>query len=71
MAYCWEELAGLAATHTTRCAARLFGAADALRASLGIPLPPVQRADCVRDVALVRAKMDEVALRWPGRRGVR
>ncbi|MEP7188095.1 MAG: tetratricopeptide repeat protein, partial [Roseiflexaceae bacterium] len=58
--YCLEELAGLAATtqYPVR-AARLFGAAEALRASVGIPLPPVHCADYARDIALVRANMDE------------
>jgi predicted ATPase/transcriptional regulator with XRE-family HTH domain len=62
IASCLEELAGLAATmqHPMR-AARLFGAAEVLRVSVGTPLPPVHRADYARDVALVRANMDEHA----------
>ncbi|MFL5805348.1 MAG: tetratricopeptide repeat protein [Roseiflexaceae bacterium] len=73
IAYCLEELAGLAATtqHPVR-ATRLFGAAEALRASVGIPLPPVHRADYERDVALVRANMDDAtfAAAWAAGRAM-
>ena len=40
-------------------AARLFGAAEAIREAIGAPLPPVSRADYERDVAAVRAQLDE------------
>jgi tetratricopeptide (TPR) repeat protein len=40
-------------------AARLFGAAAALRESSGMPLPPVERAPYEHDVAAVRAQLDE------------
>jgi predicted ATPase/DNA-binding SARP family transcriptional activator len=61
----WEianVLAGLAGTlgcngQAVR-AARLFGAVDALRAAVGIPLPPVVRPEYARDVAVVQAQMD-------------
>jgi tetratricopeptide (TPR) repeat protein len=36
-------------------AARLWGAAEALRAQIGIPVPPVERADYERAVAAARA----------------
>jgi predicted ATPase/DNA-binding CsgD family transcriptional regulator len=42
-------------------AARLFGAAESLRESAGMPLPPVNRADYERDLAAVRAQLDEAA----------
>ena len=63
IAYCLEELAGLAATaqHPVR-AAHLFGAAEALRASFGMPLPPVHRANYERDVLLIRATIDEATV---------
>jgi hypothetical protein len=39
--------------------AQLFGAAEALRAVLGAPLPPVQRADYDRAAAAARALIGE------------
>jgi predicted ATPase/DNA-binding SARP family transcriptional activator len=39
-------------------AARLFGAVEALRAAVGIPLPPVARPEYERDVAVVQAQID-------------
>jgi hypothetical protein len=42
-------------------AARLFGAAQALREQLGTPLPPVERADYDRNLAAVRAALDDDA----------
>jgi hypothetical protein len=57
-----ESLEGLASIaglqgHMDR-AATLFGAAAALRAMIGAPLPLVDRADYERDVAAVRARLD-------------
>jgi len=40
-------------------AARLFAAAAAIRAAIGAPLPPADRADVERDIAAVRAQLDE------------
>ncbi len=40
-------------------AARLFGAADALRQIIGAPLPQTAREDFERDVALLRSRAGE------------
>jgi predicted ATPase len=42
-------------------AARLFGAYDALRGATDAPLWPAERADYSRNVAIVRAQVDEAA----------
>jgi len=59
-------MAGIAANRQPAHAARLLGAAEALRESAGVPLPPVHRVDYERDVALVRAALDEdaFAMAW-------
>jgi len=44
-------------------AARLFGAAEALRAAAGVPLTPFDRADYDRDVAAIQAQLDNAALK--------
>lgn len=44
-------------------AARLFGAAEALREAIGAPLPPADRADYDRSVAAVRVLLDEEAFK--------
>jgi non-specific serine/threonine protein kinase len=60
-ASCLERLAGLAVSSAQPVrAVSLFGAAEALRESFGIPLPPVLRADYDRDVAVARTHLDEV-----------
>jgi len=60
--YGLEGVAGVAAAQGQLArAARLLGAAEALRESAGVPLPPVHRVDYERDVALVRAALDEDA----------
>jgi hypothetical protein len=41
--------------------ARLLGAAEALRAAIGLPLPPAERPDYERTVAAARAQLDEAA----------
>ncbi len=64
----WEianVLAGLAGSsgstgHAVR-AARLFGAVNALRESVGIPLRPIARPEYERDVAAVRTQLDEAS----------
>jgi predicted ATPase/class 3 adenylate cyclase len=63
MAQSLERFAGLAvAQGRPERAARLFGAAEALRIALGAPLPPGERADYERDVAAARAQLDEATL---------
>jgi hypothetical protein len=42
-------------------AARLFGAAEAIREEISAPLPPVQRAAYDRSVAAVRAALHEAS----------
>jgi hypothetical protein len=42
-------------------AARLLGAAEALREAIIAPLPPVERGDHNRQVAAIRAQLDEAA----------
>jgi non-specific serine/threonine protein kinase len=64
---CLEGIAGLVSavgqySEGPRRAARLFGAAEALREAAGVPLPPVYRAAYERDVAAVQARLDE--RRW-------
>ncbi|MFQ5796400.1 MAG: tetratricopeptide repeat protein, partial [Candidatus Bipolaricaulia bacterium] len=62
IAECLEELAGMAgANEQPERAARLFGAAEALCEAIGVPLVPADRADYDRDVAAVRAGLDEEA----------
>jgi tetratricopeptide (TPR) repeat protein len=56
---CFEDIAGLAGAAQPAGAARLFGAAEAVRESAGVPLPPVQRAAYERDLAAARALLDE------------
>jgi tetratricopeptide (TPR) repeat protein len=57
----FEGLAGVAAQRQPARAARLFGAAEALRETIGAPLPPINRADYERDVAAARAQLHEDA----------
>jgi hypothetical protein len=60
-----ECLAGLAgvtgAQGQPARAARLFGAAEALREVLGLPMQPVAQAAYARDLAAVQAQIDEAA----------
>src|SRR5439155_4834964 len=64
IAVCLEGLVGISVRSDAgkERAARLLGAAEALRESLGAPLPPVHRAEYQRNVAAVRAGFDEQAL---------
>ena len=56
VAGCLEALAQLASdTGRAARAARLLGAADALRASIGAPMPPIERADIEVATDAVRA----------------
>jgi hypothetical protein len=60
MPECLEVLAALAgARGQGEQAARLFGAAAALRDSLASPLPPVYQAQYTRDLTAARAHTDE------------
>jgi tetratricopeptide (TPR) repeat protein len=64
---CLDELGAVAAGHgEPEWAARLLGAAAALRESRSISLPPVERADLERRTASVRADLGEVpfAIAW-------
>jgi tetratricopeptide (TPR) repeat protein len=57
-----EGLAGVvAAQGKPAWAARLWGAADALREAMGTPIPPVYGADYERSLAAVRAQLGEKA----------
>ena len=59
-AACLEGLAGVAGGQgQPEQAGRLFAAAEALRASLGTPLPPVERAEYACNVAAARGQRDE------------
>ncbi len=53
-------------------AARLWGAAEALREAIGAPMPPVYRADYERAVVTARAQLDEEAFAaaWAGGRTI-
>jgi predicted ATPase/class 3 adenylate cyclase/DNA-binding CsgD family transcriptional regulator len=60
IASCLEGLADLvAAQGEPAWAVRLWGAAEALRDTIGAPLPPVYHADYDRSVAAVRAQLGE------------
>jgi len=61
MATALEGLAGLASSENAERAAWLFGAAEAIRAAIGAPLPPVDRPAHERDVAAIRAQLAEAA----------
>jgi hypothetical protein len=60
-----KDLEGLAALAVALAqperAARLFGAAEALREAMGTPLPPAERGAHDRSVAAVRATMGDAA----------
>ena len=55
------QAARAAAQRRHSYAARLFGAAEALRQSLATPLPPVAGTDYDRAVGAVRAQLDQVS----------
>jgi predicted ATPase/transcriptional regulator with XRE-family HTH domain len=60
VAWCLEGLASVAwAQEQPRRAARLFGAAEALRQTIGVPLPPVERANYKPSLARVCTLLDE------------
>ena len=55
----FAKLAGTA--HRPQRAARLFGAAEALRDRIGTPIPSVEHADYDGAVTLARAQLDSGA----------
>ena len=56
-----EILASLAPPHKADQAARLLGTAEAVRAALGTPLPPVDRSDHERDLLVIRGRLGDDA----------
>ncbi|GAC1327555.1 MAG: hypothetical protein NVS2B16_22060 [Chloroflexota bacterium] len=71
IAYCLEELAGVAAEQDrTERAARLFGAAEALRTAVGAPLPATEQGLLEPHLSAARDRVDETvwtAARQDGR----
>ncbi|HEX5914747.1 MAG TPA: LuxR C-terminal-related transcriptional regulator, partial [Rubrobacter sp.] len=62
IAYCLEGFAGLAgAREQGMRAARLWGAAEALRTNIGAPLPPEPRSYYERSMAAARVLLGEIA----------
>jgi DNA-binding CsgD family transcriptional regulator len=62
VAYCLEAFAGLAGARGQGArAARLWGTADALRTSIGAPLPPEPRPYYERSMAAARTLLGEAA----------
>jgi DNA-binding CsgD family transcriptional regulator len=60
IASCLEGLAGVvAAQGESVWAARLWGAAEGLREAIGAPIPPVERANYERAIAVAHAKLGE------------
>jgi len=62
VAECMERLAAIAARqgdHTR--AARLFGAANATREAIGVPLPPTDRSDQERSISTVKSELGDTA----------
>jgi tetratricopeptide (TPR) repeat protein len=56
-----EGFAELAVSENAIRAAHLFSAAAVIRKAIGAPLPPVDRPAYERDIAAIRAQLDEVA----------
>jgi predicted ATPase/class 3 adenylate cyclase len=62
VAYALDSFAGIAGAKAQgERAARLFGAAEALRKSIGAPLHPTERPDYERSVAAARSQLNETA----------
>jgi predicted ATPase/class 3 adenylate cyclase/DNA-binding CsgD family transcriptional regulator len=60
IASCLEGLAGVVATQGELAwAAKLWGTAEALREAIGVPIPPVERAEYERTVAAARSRLGE------------
>lgn len=64
-----EGFAGLVLSENAEHAARLFGTAEAIRAAISAPLPPVDCPAYERDVATIRAQLGEVAFAEAWARG--
>jgi len=65
-----EWTAGLVSTQgCVECAARLLGAADALRAAIGVPLSPVHRSLYDRDLTAVCAALGDEGFQAAWREG--
>ena len=61
MALCLEEFAAVTASERhPEQAARLLGAAEVLRETIGCPLPAARRASYERGLAVLRARLDRV-----------
>jgi hypothetical protein len=62
LAHSLDRFAALAKVHgESQRAARLYGAADAWRESLGFPLTPVRRIHCDQDTVFLRTLLGEEA----------
>ena len=62
-----EGLAAAVATQGNHAwAAHLWGAAEALREAIGVPLPPIERAPYNRAVAAARTQLGETAFATHG-----
>jgi predicted ATPase/DNA-binding SARP family transcriptional activator/DNA-binding CsgD family transcriptional regulator len=62
VAYCLEGFAGLAGARAQGArAARLWGAAEALRETISDPLPPADRPEYDRSMAATRVRLDEAS----------
>ncbi|MGZ8817653.1 MAG: hypothetical protein ACXWZR_09600, partial [Mycobacterium sp.] len=61
VAWCLEGVAAVAGQDQAEIAARLFAAADALRTAIDVPLPPAERPEYDRAVALVRGTLGKAA----------
>jgi predicted ATPase/DNA-binding SARP family transcriptional activator len=73
MVWCLEGLAGVAAAQRRPAwAGQLFGAAEALREAIGMPMPLSECADYQHDLALARAQIDpaDFAAAWASGRSM-
>jgi hypothetical protein len=61
VAWCLEGVVAVAGQDRAEKAARLFAAADALRTAINVPLPPAERPEYDRAVALVRDTLGKAA----------
>jgi predicted ATPase/DNA-binding CsgD family transcriptional regulator len=69
-ARCLEGLARLEVEQGTFArAAQLWGEAEALRQSVGVPLPPIERAEYEQAVAIARSHLEEAAFAAAWSRG--
>jgi hypothetical protein len=59
MALCLEGLGVVVAAQKPGSAVRLWGAAEALRAAIGAPIPPIERASYEQAVAAARTELGE------------